>query len=264
MVRHEQGRKNHVKQLWEGKILHGEIKGGRERHLSNRVPCKITDFQIPLPLPFLYYIQHSTSPHSSITKTSIYTHTSLPKAQLSLSRCCCLILSLAKRRKLVEGKTSPEKKENTKKGKNNREKERREEEKMSWQTYIDDHLMCDIDGNHLTAAAILGHDGSVWAQSPSFPQVNYYLDLKMSVIEKWSIYALDFIFVVKYQIACMICHAIVDLDSAMIPLEVFILRIESLLVVRFVKSSSPKTSFCLVWFCWCWMFWLVLYYELGL
>ncbi|XXG64327.1 hypothetical protein AAC387_Pa05g2310 [Persea americana] len=41
---------------------------------------------------------------------------------------------------------------------------------MSWQTYIDDHLMCDIDGNHLMAAAILGHDGSVWAQSPSFPQ----------------------------------------------------------------------------------------------
>ncbi|URE45762.1 hypothetical protein MUK42_14738 [Musa troglodytarum] len=41
---------------------------------------------------------------------------------------------------------------------------------MSWQTYVDDHLMCDIDGQRLTAAAIVGHDGSVWAQSECFPQ----------------------------------------------------------------------------------------------
>ncbi|CAK9310664.1 unnamed protein product [Citrullus colocynthis] len=41
---------------------------------------------------------------------------------------------------------------------------------MSWQTYVDDHLMCEIEGNHLTSAAIIGHDGSVWAQSSSFPQ----------------------------------------------------------------------------------------------
>ncbi|KAG5523496.1 hypothetical protein RHGRI_035337 [Rhododendron griersonianum] len=41
---------------------------------------------------------------------------------------------------------------------------------MSWQTYVDDHLMCDIEGNHLSSAAIIGHDGSVWAQSSSFPQ----------------------------------------------------------------------------------------------
>ncbi|KAI8005906.1 Profilin-1 [Camellia lanceoleosa] len=41
---------------------------------------------------------------------------------------------------------------------------------MSWQTYVDDHLMCAIEGNHLTSAAILGHDGSVWAQSASFPK----------------------------------------------------------------------------------------------
>ncbi|CAN6441327.1 unnamed protein product [Victoria cruziana] len=40
---------------------------------------------------------------------------------------------------------------------------------MSWQAYVDEHLMCDIDGNHLTAAAIIGHDGSVWAQSDTFP-----------------------------------------------------------------------------------------------
>ncbi|RVW79257.1 Profilin-1 [Vitis vinifera] len=30
--------------------------------------------------------------------------------------------------------------------------------------------MCEIEGNHLTAAAILGQDGSVWAQSATFPQ----------------------------------------------------------------------------------------------
>ncbi|KAF5201238.1 Glutathione hydrolase [Thalictrum thalictroides] len=41
---------------------------------------------------------------------------------------------------------------------------------MSWQTYVDDHLMCEIDGNKLTSAAIIGHDGSVWAQSDEFPQ----------------------------------------------------------------------------------------------
>ncbi|KAH7657615.1 Profilin protein [Dioscorea alata] len=42
---------------------------------------------------------------------------------------------------------------------------------MSWQTYVDDHLMCEIDGQHLTSAAIFGNDGSLWAQSESFPQV---------------------------------------------------------------------------------------------
>lgn len=43
---------------------------------------------------------------------------------------------------------------------------------MSWQTYVDEHLMCDIEGtnNRLAAAAILGVDGSVWAQSSAFPQ----------------------------------------------------------------------------------------------
>ncbi|KAI3671037.1 hypothetical protein L1987_64599 [Smallanthus sonchifolius] len=43
---------------------------------------------------------------------------------------------------------------------------------MSWQTYVDEHLMCDIEGTgqHLTSAAILGLDGTVWAQSSKFPQ----------------------------------------------------------------------------------------------
>ncbi|CAN8253015.1 unnamed protein product [Cochlearia groenlandica] len=43
---------------------------------------------------------------------------------------------------------------------------------MSWQTYVDDHLMCKDESNHrLTAAAILGHDGTVWGQSSGFPQL---------------------------------------------------------------------------------------------
>jgi profilin len=42
---------------------------------------------------------------------------------------------------------------------------------MSWQAYVDDHLMCHISGGHtLTAAAIIGQDGQVWAQSGSFPE----------------------------------------------------------------------------------------------
>jgi profilin len=42
---------------------------------------------------------------------------------------------------------------------------------MSWQTYVDEHLMCEIEGHHLTSAAIVGHDGTVWAQSAAFPPV---------------------------------------------------------------------------------------------
>ncbi|XP_021741382.1 profilin-1-like [Chenopodium quinoa] len=44
---------------------------------------------------------------------------------------------------------------------------------MSWQTYVDDHLMCPIEETqyHLAAAAIVGLDGSVWAQSSTFPQL---------------------------------------------------------------------------------------------
>ena len=50
---------------------------------------------------------------------------------------------------------------------------------MSWQTYVDEHLMCDIEGqgHHLSAAAIIGHDGSVWAQSSTFPQVIYHSNI---------------------------------------------------------------------------------------
>ncbi|KMZ59292.1 Profilin-1 [Zostera marina] len=39
---------------------------------------------------------------------------------------------------------------------------------MSWQTYVDDHLMAEVEGNTLTSSAILGHDGSIWAQSEKF------------------------------------------------------------------------------------------------
>ncbi|ONK69775.1 uncharacterized protein A4U43_C05F26590 [Asparagus officinalis] len=41
---------------------------------------------------------------------------------------------------------------------------------MSWQNYIDEHLMANIDGQYLTSSAIVGLDGSVWAQSANFPQ----------------------------------------------------------------------------------------------
>ncbi|KAK6126875.1 hypothetical protein DH2020_039381 [Rehmannia glutinosa] len=51
---------------------------------------------------------------------------------------------------------------------------------MSWQSYIDDHLMADIDGCHLTAAAIVGHDGSVWAQSSNF--LSMWVDLVLTVV----------------------------------------------------------------------------------
>ena len=45
------------------------------------------------------------------------------------------------------------------------------EQKMSWQPYVDDHLMSEIEGHRLTAAAIIGHDGNVWAKSDMFPEV---------------------------------------------------------------------------------------------
>ncbi|RVW57697.1 Profilin [Vitis vinifera] len=48
---------------------------------------------------------------------------------------------------------------------------RERKREILWQTYIDDHLMCDIDdqGQHLTAAAIVGHDGSVWTTRSPCP-----------------------------------------------------------------------------------------------
>lgn len=44
---------------------------------------------------------------------------------------------------------------------------------MSWQEYVDEHLMCEFEnGGRLQSAAILGHDGGVWAESPDFPQIS--------------------------------------------------------------------------------------------
>ncbi len=41
---------------------------------------------------------------------------------------------------------------------------------MSWQEYVDDHLMCELpNGGTLKSAAIVGLDGGVWAQSADFP-----------------------------------------------------------------------------------------------
>ncbi|QDZ20291.1 profilin [Chloropicon primus] len=44
---------------------------------------------------------------------------------------------------------------------------------MSWQSYVDDHLMVDLpSGGKLTAAAIYGQDGGCWAQSAGFPALD--------------------------------------------------------------------------------------------
>ena len=51
--------------------------------------------------------------------------------------------------------------------------ERSQLSSMSWQEYVDEHLMCELDnGTRLQSAAILGHDGGVWAESPDFPQIS--------------------------------------------------------------------------------------------
>ncbi len=43
---------------------------------------------------------------------------------------------------------------------------------MSWQSYVDDHLLCELPkGGVLTAAAIVGQDGGVWAQNDAFPNI---------------------------------------------------------------------------------------------
>lgn len=43
---------------------------------------------------------------------------------------------------------------------------------MSWQTYVDDHLMVPLpNGGQLSHAAIVGQDGGVWAQDASFPTI---------------------------------------------------------------------------------------------
>lgn len=54
---------------------------------------------------------------------------------------------------------------------------------MTWKDFIRSYLMCDVTelpgnennhamkGQHLTAAAIVGQDGIIWAQSSDFPSV---------------------------------------------------------------------------------------------
>ncbi|GAQ78249.1 Profilin [Klebsormidium nitens] len=43
---------------------------------------------------------------------------------------------------------------------------------MSWQSYVDDHLLCQLpSGNQLRHAAIYGQDGSLWAESAEFPKI---------------------------------------------------------------------------------------------
>lgn len=44
---------------------------------------------------------------------------------------------------------------------------------MSWQSYVDDHLLCELPaGGQLASAAIVGQDGAVWAQSEGFPDIS--------------------------------------------------------------------------------------------
>lgn len=44
---------------------------------------------------------------------------------------------------------------------------------MSWQEYVDDHLLAELSsGGRLSHAAILNHAGDVWAKSPDFPEVS--------------------------------------------------------------------------------------------
>lgn len=46
-------------------------------------------------------------------------------------------------------------------------------ETMSWQAYVDDHLLCELpNGGHLQHAAIVGQDGGIWAQSENFPAIS--------------------------------------------------------------------------------------------
>jgi len=40
---------------------------------------------------------------------------------------------------------------------------------MSWQTYVDTNL---VGSGHITHAALLGFDGSVWARSAGFPDLS--------------------------------------------------------------------------------------------
>lgn len=43
---------------------------------------------------------------------------------------------------------------------------------MSWQEYVDDHLLVELpSGGTLTAGAIIGQDGGVWAQNDEFPNI---------------------------------------------------------------------------------------------
>ncbi|CAF1946307.1 unnamed protein product [Brassica oleracea var. botrytis] len=72
---------------------------------------------------------------------------------------------------------------------------------MSWQTYVDEHLMCDVgdgQGHHLTSAAIIGLDGSVWAQSANFPQVTLCLLLDQTAYETMDTLSLYYFFAFAY------------------------------------------------------------------
>lgn len=44
---------------------------------------------------------------------------------------------------------------------------------MSWQDYVDDHLLAELPhGGTLEHAAIASLEGDIWAQSPNFPELS--------------------------------------------------------------------------------------------
>ncbi|RVW38264.1 Profilin-2 [Vitis vinifera] len=54
---------------------------------------------------------------------------------------------------------------------------------MSWQTYVDDHLMCEIEGNHLTAASIIGHDAPSGPRAT--PSLRFSCPLLFCLFQLW-------------------------------------------------------------------------------
>ena len=75
--------------------------------------------------------------------------------------------------KLQLGQRLSRKRKRRRSTKERKERRRESSSSMSWQTYVDDHLMVPLGVGQkpLIGAAILGHDGSIWAQSAAFPQV---------------------------------------------------------------------------------------------
>ncbi|KAE9613998.1 putative profilin [Lupinus albus] len=98
---------------------------------------------------------------------------------------------------------------------------------MSWQTYVDEHLLCDIEGNQLTSAAIIGQDGSVWAQSSNFPQVpffNYHFFSSLSFFFYYFIFFMGYVVIVFLYLWFVII--VIKLQILMSYFQIFLFCIE--------------------------------------